>query len=164
MSTTMKIRPGSIMPDAVQIDHPETGEPIDIGPAVSGVALRLKPGQLPEVTLDLLVHVRPVELSDPQIVIPEQTKQALEALGWLPPEQAAELAEYRKAATFWEGPQECLERECEDYFTEEGDERAGLDQCSHVVVKTLTPEQVNATLMKLADDDGLVWDDPEAAR
>ena len=93
MSTTMKIRPGSIMPDAVQIDHPETGEPIDIGSAVAGVALRMKRGELPQVTLDLLVLVKPVELSDPVIVIPEQTKQALEALGWLPPEDAAAIAE-----------------------------------------------------------------------
>lgn len=93
MSTTMKIRPGSIMPDAVQIDHPETGEPIDIGPAVSGVALRLKPGQLPEVTLDLLVHVRPVELTDPIVTVPEATRRALGLLGWRPP-----------ASNRWAGP------------------------------------------------------------
>lgn len=77
---------------------------------------------------------------------------------------AAELAEYRKAATFWQGPQECLERECEDYFDDAGSERPGIERCSHVEVKTLTPEQVNATLGKLADDDGLVWDEPEAAQ
>lgn len=93
MSTTVKIRPGSLQPDAVQIDHPETGEPIDIGPAVAGVTLRMKPGDLPEITLDLLVLVKPVELKDPIVTVPEPTRRLLGLLGWRPP-----------ASSRWAGP------------------------------------------------------------
>ena len=79
------------------------------------------------------------------------------------PALLAELEQWREAATFWEGPQECLERECEDYFDDDGDQLPGeIEKCSHVEVKTLTPEQVSQALGKLADDDGLVWELPVA--
>ncbi|MFD3814963.1 hypothetical protein ACFWRZ_07845 [Streptomyces rubiginosohelvolus] len=34
--------------------------------------------------------------------------------------------------TVWVGTQECLERECDDYFTDDGDEIPGKDRCSHI--------------------------------
>ncbi|MGW4834726.1 hypothetical protein [Streptomyces globisporus] len=34
--------------------------------------------------------------------------------------------------TVWVGTQDCLERECEDYFTDDGDEIPGKDRCSHI--------------------------------
>ncbi|MEU0992285.1 hypothetical protein [Streptomyces sp. NPDC005953] len=34
--------------------------------------------------------------------------------------------------TVWVGTQECLERECEEYFTDDGDEIPGKDRCSHI--------------------------------
>ncbi|ACX71086.1 hypothetical protein pZL12.9c [Streptomyces phage ZL12] len=32
----------------------------------------------------------------------------------------------------WIGTRECLERDCEDYFTEDGDEIPGKDRCFHI--------------------------------
>ncbi|MCX4606892.1 hypothetical protein OG402_41425 [Streptomyces anulatus] len=34
--------------------------------------------------------------------------------------------------TVWVGPRDCLERDCEDYFTDDGDEIPGKDRCSHI--------------------------------
>ena len=34
--------------------------------------------------------------------------------------------------TVWVGTTECLERECEEYFTDEGDTDPGVERCSHV--------------------------------
>ena len=36
----------------------------------------------------------------------------------------------------WVGSLECLERECSEYFTEDGDEIPGLEKCSHVREET----------------------------
>lgn len=37
----------------------------------------------------------------------------------------------------WIGTTECLERECEEYFTDDGDEISGKDRCSHIGVELL---------------------------
>jgi hypothetical protein len=34
--------------------------------------------------------------------------------------------------TVWVGTVECLERECDDYFTEDGDTDPGVERCSHL--------------------------------
>lgn len=34
--------------------------------------------------------------------------------------------------TILAGPQECLDRECEEYATEDGDDDPGVDHCSHI--------------------------------
>ena len=37
----------------------------------------------------------------------------------------------------WVGTGDCLERECEDYFTEDGDEIPGKERCSHIGVELI---------------------------
>lgn len=34
--------------------------------------------------------------------------------------------------TIWAGPDSCFERECEEYATEDGDDRPEVDRCSHL--------------------------------
>ena len=36
----------------------------------------------------------------------------------------------------WVGALECLERECDEYFTDDGDEITGLEKCSHLREET----------------------------
>lgn len=36
----------------------------------------------------------------------------------------------------WVGGIDCLERECEEYFTDDGDEKPGVETCSHIRVET----------------------------
>ncbi|MFF8840532.1 hypothetical protein [Streptomyces sp. NPDC015130] len=36
----------------------------------------------------------------------------------------------------WVGTTECLERECDDYFDDDGDEIPGLEHCPHIRVET----------------------------
>lgn len=37
----------------------------------------------------------------------------------------------------WVGTNECFERECEDFFTEDGDEIPGKERCSHIGVELI---------------------------
>lgn len=37
----------------------------------------------------------------------------------------------------WVGTAECLERECDDYFTDDGDEITDRDRCSHIGVELI---------------------------
>lgn len=37
----------------------------------------------------------------------------------------------------WVGTTECLERECEEYFTDDGDEIPGKERCSHIGVELI---------------------------
>ena len=41
-----------------------------------------------------------------------------------------------QAVQVWVGGIDCLERECEEYFTDDGDEKADLEVCSHIRVET----------------------------
>ncbi|MFF1499721.1 hypothetical protein ACFVZR_07555 [Streptomyces sp. NPDC058316] len=38
--------------------------------------------------------------------------------------------------TVWVGTEECLDRECEEYFTDDGDVDPGVERCSHVREET----------------------------
>lgn len=35
------------------------------------------------------------------------------------------------------GSEDCLERECEDYFTEDGNDDPGVERCSHIRKETV---------------------------
>lgn len=35
------------------------------------------------------------------------------------------------------GPADCFERECEDFFTEDGEEIPGKDRCTHITEQTI---------------------------
>ncbi|WP_329472675.1 hypothetical protein OIE75_29450 [Streptomyces sp. NBC_01723] len=41
-----------------------------------------------------------------------------------------------QAIPVWVGSLECLERECEDFFTDDGDEKFDVETCSHVREET----------------------------
>jgi hypothetical protein len=49
--------------------------------------------------------------------------------------------------TLYAGPADCLDRDCDEYATEDGDER-DIDHCSHV-----TPEQACEKHSKFADNE-----------
>lgn len=58
----------------------------------------------------------------------------------------AEVERLTAAATYLHGPEECLERECEEYFDAAGDERPGVEYCSHLKAKRLTVDEHLAVL------------------
>jgi hypothetical protein len=62
----------------------------DISNAVSGMDLRLRPGEIPELNLDLRVlDVSSVDSAEVEVFIPSQVHDALVKLGWSPPQEEA---------------------------------------------------------------------------
>jgi hypothetical protein len=64
----------------------------------------------------------------------------------------AKLDQVLTAITYLQGPEECLERECEEYFDADGEERPGVEYCSHLKAKRL---DVDEHLAVLAERDRL---------
>lgn len=68
---------------------------------------------------------------------------------------SAEARQLRDAITYLQGPEECLERECDEYFDEDGDERPGVEYCSHLKARLLSVDEHLAVLAerdRLADE------------
>ncbi|HEY3478822.1 MAG TPA: hypothetical protein VGL02_07970 [Streptomyces sp.] len=61
----------------------------------------------------------------------ETRRHAQPKLGITPTPDAHEPVEV------WVGTGDCLERECEDYFTEDGDEIPSKERCSHIGVELI---------------------------
>lgn len=64
-------------------------------------------------------------------------------------EAKAERDQALTAITYLQGPEECLERECEEYFGDDGEERPGVEYCSHLKAKRLSVDEHLAVLAKL---------------
>jgi len=59
---------------------------IDISSAVRSVTLDGHAWEIPRVTLELEIHdITTISSSEAELLIPEATASALEALGWMPP-------------------------------------------------------------------------------
>lgn len=58
----------------------------------------------------------------------------------------AEVERVTTAAIYLQGPEECLERECEEYFDDNGHERPGVEYCSHLKAKSLSVDEHLAVL------------------
>jgi hypothetical protein len=46
-------------------------------------------------------------------------------------------AELHTPITLLVGSEECFDRECEDYFTEDGEPDPGVERCSHIAEQTV---------------------------
>lgn len=60
----------------------------DISSALQGADLKLRPGCLPEVTLDVIVYDLSSEVEG-TVVVPSETRELLVRLGWTPPAEEA---------------------------------------------------------------------------
>ncbi len=48
------------------------------------------------------------------------------------PALVAELDIYRQVAGYLQAPEECLDLQCGEYFTDDGDNPSGIERCSHI--------------------------------
>lgn len=60
----------------------------DVSHALAGLKLRMAAGELPQATLDVLVHDLSTEV-EARVVIPQETRDLLVRLGWTPPAEEA---------------------------------------------------------------------------
>ncbi|WP_433233870.1 hypothetical protein [Actinomadura nitritigenes] len=67
------------------------------------------------------------------------------------PDLLAEVERLRTSMTYIRGPEECLERECEEYFDDEGEERPDVEYCSHLKVEPLSVHDHLAVLAERDD-------------
>ncbi|MFJ4988688.1 hypothetical protein ACIP9H_33425 [Streptomyces sp. NPDC088732] len=51
----------------------------------------------------------------------------------------APASDAHKPITVWRGPADCIERECPDYWDEEGEERSDVEACSHISEQQICP-------------------------